>query len=260
MDGRLLDAFLEVRQGFAADRVIADPELNVKFLAACRARGVSMRDEDANRSLLNSRKRSDLADHPTQRRTVLRDISEYAFASEIAIRYLERRDDVTLDTVICSPSLAIEFDEIAGRISPGYTSLQYRWAALSLRKRRRLSPERIAHAYGAESVESHRVNEVDLSRISMSQGLYLFHDSEQTLYAGETTNLRKRLAKHLEHSDNKGLATWLWEHGPNDLHVEIHILSDSTPSRTRKALEGELIESRNPVFNVAGKPRQGERR
>jgi excinuclease UvrABC nuclease subunit len=44
------------------------------------------------------------------------------------------------------------------------------------------------------------------------------------LYVGEAINLRKRLRKHLDHSDNKGLARWLWENGATDLHLKIHVL------------------------------------
>jgi hypothetical protein len=56
----------------------------------------------------------------------------------------------------------------------------------------------------------------------------------------------------LDHSDNKGLARWLWENGIRDLHVEYHVLPAGTTARVRKALEMELICSRNPIFNVAG--------
>ena len=81
----------------------------------------------------------------------------------------------------------------------------------------------------------------------------MFFSSRGALYIGESTNLRKRIEKHLEHSDNKGLAQWLWEHGADDLHLEFHVLPDSTTTRTRRALEAELIESRRPEFNVKGR-------
>ncbi|HKB05039.1 MAG TPA: hypothetical protein VKD90_22640, partial [Gemmataceae bacterium] len=64
--------------------------------------------------------------------------------------------------------------------------------------------------------------------------------------------LYKRIKKHLDHSDNKGLARWLWENGADDLHLELHILSVDHAARDRKALETELIRSRGPKFNVLG--------
>jgi excinuclease UvrABC nuclease subunit len=80
--------------------------------------------------------------------------------------------------------------------------------------------------------------------------LYLFLQSRGVLYIGECQNLRKRIGKHLDHSDNKGLAHWLWEHGTQDMHLEYHVLPAGTAARIRKALEAELIGSRKPVFNV----------
>ncbi len=94
-----------------------------------------------------------------------------------------------------------------------------------------------------------------IEKIPLTQGLYIFtdSDSQRTLYVGETSNLRKRLSKHLEHSDNQGLARWLWEHGTGDIWVEYHELPSSTSKNARKAFECELIHSRRPEFNVLGR-------
>lgn len=97
-----------------------------------------------------------------------------------------------------------------------------------------------------------RVEEIEAGEIPNRQGLYIFFDREQALYVGECENLSKRLKKHLGHSDNKGLARWLWQHGMKALHLEIQVLPESTIARVRKALEAELIMSRKPIFNVSG--------
>jgi hypothetical protein len=177
---------------------------------------------------------------------------DYSFASEIAVRFLERRDQVSLDSVLCDPNRAAQFDEVASRLAPGFSSFQYRWAALNLRKRRRLRPEILAKVVPPEQVASCKVSELDVGKIPIRSGLYLFIQPGSVLYVGECQNLRKRIRKHLDHSDNKGFAHWLWEHGTEDLHLEYHILPLKTPTRVRKALEAELIRSRNPVFNIAG--------
>jgi hypothetical protein len=54
----------------------------------------------------------------------------------------------------------------------------------------------------------------------------------------------------MDHSDNRGLARWLWEHGTDAVYVEWQVLPPTTPTRTRKAMETELIRSRQPLFNV----------
>jgi site-specific DNA-methyltransferase (adenine-specific) len=53
----------------------------------------------------------------------------------MSARYLERRRGVSLDDLICDPDIAAEFDKLASELAPGFTSLEYRWAALALRKR-----------------------------------------------------------------------------------------------------------------------------
>jgi site-specific DNA-methyltransferase (adenine-specific) len=253
MKSLVLEAFLHVRDGYSPDAVIANPELNKRFLAACREVGAEGTDFQLNHCLYNLRKSRALEDYPTTRRVRVAKRDEYEFASEIAARFLERRHNTTLDRVICDPALAQEFDRLAQELAPGFTPFDYRFTALSLRKTRRLRPEVASHLLHATRVESFRVIDVDLTNIPRSQGVYLFYyKAEGLLYLGEARNLRERIRKHLEHSDRRELARWLWEHGVDDLYVEIHVLPDQTTTQERKALELDLIRSRSPRFNILG--------
>ncbi len=246
------DAFKSVSSGYSTDRVLVDPELNAKFLEACWALGCQATAEQLNQTLLNIRKSGALSEYKTTKRARFDDENDYCFAGEIAARFLERRDSVTLDKILCCPDLVIEFDRIAERICPGYSALQYRWAALNLRKRRSLKPELVSHVVRSIQVINTSVRDLNTTCLPTDQGIYIFFDSHGTLYIGESLNLRKRLVKHLEHSDNRGLARWLWEHGDFDLNLEIQVLPQETATRTRRALEYELIQSRKPAFNVLG--------
>ena len=244
-------AFSEVYDGYSADRIVVDPDLNPRFIEACHRQGLHEDDAILNRQLLNLRKQGRLTRWKTTKRTSFRDEAAYRFAAEIAARFMERKCAESLDRFLCDPKLAAEFDSHATRVAPGYAPLQYRWAALNLRKARHLRPEltvRVADA--PESVHSWSMNSFSLEEVPASQGVYLLSDADQLLYIGESDNLRLRLKKHLDHSDNKGLARWLWEFGPDGLHIEVHVLKSGTPARIRKAIERELIRSRNPIFNV----------
>lgn len=250
MKTAIIEALDVVSNGYSSDRVVADPELNQRFISECRLRGLEDSTKDLNRSLLNLRKASGLTGRPRAKVTHFVDQEEYRFASEIAARFLERRDGISLDRIICHPDKAAEFDEVAARIAPGYSPLQYRWAALGLRKKKRLSPEITGRIVPPEDVINIPISEVVPDELPLSQGIYLFISTDQLLYVGETENLRKRLKKHLEHSDNKGLARWIWEYGTDDLHLEMQILKSGTKTSVRKAIELELIRSRQPIFNV----------
>ncbi len=250
MKTAIIEALDAASDGYSPDRVVADPESNQRFIKECRLRGLENSIEDLNRSLLNLRKAGRLTGRPRAKRTHFSDEDEYRFASEIAARFLERRDGISLDAIICNPDKVSDFDQIAARIVPGYSQLQYRWAALGLRKKKKLSPEITSRIVPPEDVINMSISEVVPDELPTSQGIYLFISSDQLLYVGETENLRKRLKKHLEHSDNKGLARWIWEYGTESLHLEMQILKSGTKVSVRKAIELELIRSRRPVFNV----------
>ena len=258
MKDQVLQAFLHTRDGHSPDVVIADPALNTRFLAACRELGAKGTDFEFNHCLYNLRKSRSLEDYPTTHRVKVTRRDEYEFAAEISARYLERRYNTTLDRIICDPALVQEFDVLAQQLAPGFTPFEYRFAALSLRKTRRLRPEVAPHLLHAVRVESFRVAELDVNMIPRSQGVYLFYyKGEGLLYLGEAKNLRDRIRKHLYHSDRKELAHWLWEHGSDNLYVEIHVLPDKTTSAERKAYELDLIRSRKPRFNILGVDTEG---
>jgi site-specific DNA-methyltransferase (adenine-specific) len=192
MKQEVLEAFLEVRGECSADVVIADPKLNARFLEACRQRGLAQTDELLNRTLLNARKQGDLKDIKSKR-VIVRNQEKYRYASEAAVRFLERRDKVTLDQILCDPERATEFDVTAQAIEPGFSSFEYRWAALGLRKVRKLKPELVAKVLEGVQVLRSRVSELDVEEVPALQGVYLFHDAKCSLYAGEASNLYKRV-------------------------------------------------------------------
>src|SRR5271170_3747554 len=83
MKERVVRAFVEVREGCSTDVIIADPEKNQKFIAACRRLGVTSDTAEINRLLYNLRKQKGLEDHPTTHRITCKNQDEYRFASEI---------------------------------------------------------------------------------------------------------------------------------------------------------------------------------
>lgn len=235
---------------FSTDRVVADPALNYAFIQRCRQLGDTSPEAELNIELLNLRKAGLLKGMPRSVRTSLKNEDVYRFASEIAARYLEKLHGTTLDRIICDPQLAAEFDAIASEISPGFSSLQYRWAALNLRKARSLRPELLSQVVRPTRVTVGAVETLVISELPSQQGLYIFYGPLETLYVGEGFNLRKRVAKHLDHSDNRNLARWFWSNGFKDVRLEIQVLDANTSTKVRKALEAELIATRHPVFNV----------
>jgi hypothetical protein len=243
-------AFESIHDGYSADRVIADPDLNAQFIAACQSFGVTASVNALNSMLFNARKGSFLTGIRTTRRTEFSDQEAYQFASEVAARFLEHQSQVTLDQILCDPALANKFDDLASQICPGFSRLQYRWAALKLRKSKRLRPELLSHVVVPDTVQVFRLDDLDVRCIPVEQGIYIFFSGAETLYVGEGENLRLRIKKHLDHSDIKAVARHFWDHGTAGLNLEIRVLPKSTTTRIRQALEAELINSRRAKFNI----------
>jgi predicted GIY-YIG superfamily endonuclease len=84
--------------------------------------------------------------------------------------------------------------------------------------------------------------------------IYIFRDASGYLYIGESENLRARVTKHLDHSDRKSLARYLWQEGVGGVTVELHAFDPDSNARNkemRRAYESELIHSRQPRLNIA---------
>lgn len=255
MTGTPIDAMIakslnSIDCDWSIDRVIVDPDWNEQFIRACRANGLNEDAAILNRRLMNLRKASLLKRNRRTKRTSFPDETDYRFASEIAVRALERRLSCSLDQILCDPQLLSQFDTLAAEIAPGFSVVQYRWAALNLRKARKLAPEILGRVIRSVKVLRFSLDQINVTDLPEQQGLYVFHEAQVVLYVGEAQQLRNRLKRHLDHSDNKGLARWLWENGTNGVFLELHTLPDETPTSFRKALETEMIRSRRPLFNV----------
>ena len=242
----IIQGFAEVRKGYSADRVVADPDLDRQFLCRCRELGVSGTDFDLNWALLNARKGGKTSLLPKTKRYTLRETDEFEYASELAIRHMQLIKQVSLDQVICDPDLAREFDEYANRLAPGYTPLQYRWVALGLRKAGRLRKDLVAKIDVPTLQPLSTVRRVKLSAVPEASGLYLFSSGDSPVFLSHTENLRHRLERHIESSHSKGLPEWLWDKGPLNLSIaEMPGVSKGI----RQTTELLLVRQMHPVLN-----------
>lgn len=248
----LIQAFGEVREGCSVDRVIADPQLNRKFLRHCRKLGLSGTDYDLNWALMSERKRGNLSHLPKTKRHTVRELDEFEYASELAVRFLQNEKSVSLDRIICDPELAEEFDGYAAKLSPGFSALQYRWAAFGLRKAGRLGSKQKNPAKHPDWEHIGKVSSLRLKKIPEIGGLYLFLSDQQPIFIGHTDNLYHRLEKHMEVSSSHGLPSWLWDTKKYPLNLEVASLPSVTRSM-RQAMELSLVKERRPLLNFQRK-------
>ena len=252
---KIMQAYLEVRDRYSADKVIADPELDRKFLRRCRELGLAGTDYELNWKLMNARKASKLSGlsdlTKTRRYSVGKVIDEFEYASELAVRYMQQRKNVSLDKVICDPELAEEFDTYAGQLAPGFSALQYRWAAFGLRKAGRIGKNIDEVGELPELEPFGKVRRLELEKIPEVGGLYLFSSSDQPVFVSQTENLRHRLERHIKVSGS-GLPSWLWNVRREPLQLGAAALPGMARS-VRQAIEVMLVRQWKPVLNFPRK-------
>jgi len=254
----IVQAFLETRSGFSTDRVVADPDLNRRFLNRCREFDVSGTDFEINWRLFNARKAKHLTDLPKTRRYTASRKDEFEYASEMAIRYVQHKAqvddgmDISLDRIICDPIYAAIFDQCAQQLAPGFSALQYRWVALGLRKARRLSK-------AAETVDLPDFEKIGASldirpsRIPKEQGVYLIQSGDVALFAGQTDNLRHRIERHFDTAGTSMIPDWLYD--PHGRKVQLGIAPLAKVRSTfRRTVELGVIQKHQPLFNYSSTP------
>jgi predicted GIY-YIG superfamily endonuclease len=249
-------AYADVYDGWSTDEVLLQDELNKSFIAACKKRLPRGRSFDFNWTLLNLRKAGQLSDLKSTRRKPIRH-DDYLHSAEIAARFLEDKYEVNTDRIICEPKLRAEFDAIAKKTGADVAAYRLRKASFTLRKSRRLQPELVSRVanWNKKVVELDAAKIVADSALVPSQpGVYIIRDKSGYLYIGESSDLRKRISKHLDESDRKSLAGYLKEQGIKSITVEVHSFDSTSDARLkpmRRAYESDLIRSRKPRFNLA---------
>jgi len=196
-------AYLKIYDGDSIDKVIADPDRNARYVQACWALGARATQFQLNRALLNARKNKligsvqGVVPYHVPREL----IDAYLFASEVALRlvqekqYYENQRSVSLDHILCDPVLAREFEELARSIAPGYSSLDYRWAVITIRKAQRSGVVRSVFPDFERLGPRHAVQ---ARGIVAGPGFYWVRKGPADVYIGHAENLRSHIEQLLE--------------------------------------------------------------
>ncbi len=193
----IIAAYRETAKGKSTDYLLCDPDLNAAFVKACKKKGIDGSAFVWNRLLLRLRKAGRLPrSRQTKRLRTFKSMDEYSFASEIAMQRMEVEFGLKLDDILSSPDLAEKFDSIAEGFAPGYYPLDYRWAALAVRKRafsaRELAKEDWRERMSKSSNESIKLSSRMIDKFTCS-GVYVIASRNSSLYVGETINIRSRM-------------------------------------------------------------------
>ncbi|MGV3484075.1 MAG: DNA-methyltransferase [Planctomycetaceae bacterium] len=225
----LIEAFANIHRGFSVDRVIADPILNEDFQTHCDRLAITGTPAERNRLLLQlcksgRLKRDGIA---TTDRTEFdwHQVEGFLHASEIAWSRIGSHYEMSLDEILCDQRVAILFDHMAQKFAPGYTPLEYRWAAIKLRK---AAIDRRSNLQNAAAKVESLFDQPEVPfEVACDQwreqnaGVYAIRSAVaepgRYIYVGETHNLPLTLASF--HA-GKGQEAWS-ECGSIDLRIQV---------------------------------------
>ena len=100
----------------------------------------------------------------------------------------------SLDDILCDPELAAEFDRVAEIYAPGFKPLDYRWAALKLRKTAKDARTRAELLKPGRLQAPMRAFKEAEKKAPPLPGVYLLssNSNAQVLYVGGALSLRRR--------------------------------------------------------------------
>ena len=254
----IVEAFAKSNQGYSVDRLIADPVLNEDFQIQCDRRDVPGTHAERNRFLFRLRKSGEVkrAGIETAKRTSINwdQMEPFLFASEIAWRQVsDLYANMSLDELLSDPRLAEMFDKLARAYSPGFTSLEYRWAALKLRKEGSKGRSR-ASASTPKQLGIRKFKKGDITRLAkfdfaslqQTPGIYALRDEDQNyVYAGETNDLRSRIGAQFSEKTRSG-----WPASSVDVdRLELAIVPVASITDARLARQSRMLKWYNPSWN-----------
>src|SRR5207249_491430 len=87
---------------------------------------------------------------------------------------------------------------------------------------------------------------VQASKIPSSQGVYCFRCEEESLFIGETENLRNRIERHFDAGGTQALPEWLYERGSRVIALCV-IPTPEISAVERKVIELGAVYAHQPL-------------
>jgi site-specific DNA-methyltransferase (adenine-specific) len=244
----IVEAFFMAHDGYSIDWLLANPKLQAAFHEGCRDAGLIGSPVDWNRELLRIRKTGGFPKRGQVKKAHVSDeeLDAYDFAAEIGWRLTnDKFDGPSLDEILCDPTKASYFGRIAKRFAPGFELVDYRWAALRLRKASRDLVDEVKQYHFVfvkrDFARFQRWNRNGAARFDSQPGVYLLRgEYREPLYVGRTRDLGRRLAQHRVCPAMAEVVT----------HVSIIAGEELPGEEYRAAFKEDLVRRYQPRWNV----------
>jgi hypothetical protein len=229
---------------FSSDRAVADPQINAAFIEACRDLGLDNSVFHLNMALVGLRKHSKL--QIKSERSIVPDQWRFAVASEIAARVMFYRYGASVDKTLAHPARAKEFDKLASSITPGFSSFQYRWAALNARKKGasvRVKPDDLERLDWSKRIP------FNASSLPSDEGVYSLFEENLCLFVAGTESIDESIQNQRRIAEVKLFEPRLWQPNPQRMAWRYVTMPDENAGY-RFGVVRSLVGQWKPIFNI----------
>jgi hypothetical protein len=259
---RIIRAFEEIRRGFAVDRVLADPILLAKFFRRCDDLDVAAPKYAIALRLLAFRKspRKDRRIAKATAREPKRDYSSYSFAAEMALVQMKYRYGASVDDILAYPEIGNEFDTLAKRIYSGPTTLEYRLAALHIRKSRNCESDERSLFNSMKIDRAERamkrhasLDKIDLDELGNADGIVGFVEEgrvQRFLYIAQTKNISESVRPFTKPETLNALGNSFCTPSLSSIYVYLYDIHGKFYNATQSLWTKKLIHEKSPIFNT----------
>jgi len=259
---QIVRAFEEIRKGYPLDRVLADPPHAEKLFKRCRQLDVKGSDYAIAMRLLRLRKSPTkslrLAKLPVPKEK--RNFAPYSFAAEMAASQIKYRYGASIDDMLAYPEIGREFDELCEKLHPGMTSLDYRLAALHIRKSHYCKKDERSLFDSLDDVaaESTLRKHATLDRINLNAfqkvhavvGLVEEARVKRFLYITQTDDVSETTRPFTNKSVFDVLANSFWTPSLSLIRLYVYAIPDKFHNALRALWAKRLIHDKSPIFNT----------
>jgi hypothetical protein len=256
-------AFEETRKGYAVDRVLADPEQAREFFKRCHKLGVKAPEHAIALRLFRIRKspghgaRIARATAPRENR----DFSPFLFAAEMASAQIRYLYGASIDDIMAYPEIGGEFDRLAAKIRPGWTPLDYRLAALHVRKSQYIDKEKelplfekiLKKPADKTVAEYGPLSGLNLRNVEKTDGIIGLLEktrSSRFLYIATAKSVQDAVIPFTKIETFAALGNSFWSPSLASIHLVVFGIHEFFEDAPQATWAKKLVREKTPVFNM----------
>jgi site-specific DNA-methyltransferase (adenine-specific) len=257
-DSIIVNAFAEIHNGYSVDRTLADPQLAARYVKRCQKLGVGAQHAAICRRLLRLRKAGGFPVKTT--REDKRNLHPFLIPAELAFVKLTYRYDASYDDLLADPEVGKAFDENVVKVGGSGDVVDYRLAALHLRKnvrsRRKADADQLAHL-DISKVKPRwhtpgHLSDFRLDAVPDSEGVFALREPDRYLFLSQSENLRSDVGIFQDAEILASVGNHFWSPSPDKITVDF-VRPVDVRGVSLRLFGFKAIETYQPIFNMLPK-------